>query len=284
MILVVGATGQLGSMITRRLLSEQNRVRILVRPKSPYQTLVQEKGEPVLGDLKDPDSLTKACRGVTTVITTATSALRGGEDNVQSVDLIGNRNLINAAKSAGVNQFIFTSALGSDVNNPDPLMQAKAKTETYLRESGMPYTILVPNLFMEVWVSTVVARPLQTGETVFLVGEGRRRHTFVSMKDVAMLATKTVNNPKANNQRLLLAGPQALSWRDVIITFESMLGRKIPVEYVPIGYPVPGLPETIVRLLTAMDTFDSLVDTSETVRTFGLKSTTMEEFVNSLAI
>ncbi|MCJ7767407.1 hypothetical protein MUP79_03330 [Candidatus Bathyarchaeota archaeon] len=113
-----------------------------------------------------------------------------------------------------------------------------------------------------------------------LVGEGRRKHTFVSMKDVAMLATETVSNPRAMNQRLLLAGPNPLCWRDVITIFESALGRRIPVQYVPIDSPVPGLPDTMVRLLTAMEMFDSVLDTSETAHTFGLKLTTMEEFVN----
>jgi uncharacterized protein YbjT (DUF2867 family) len=76
------------------------------------------------------------------VISTANSAGRGGEDNPQSVDLEGNRNLIEAARDAGVEHFIFVSAFGADPDHPDPFMQAKGQSEASLRESGMEYTIL----------------------------------------------------------------------------------------------------------------------------------------------
>ena len=109
MILMVGATGVVGGMITRRLLDEDKEVRILVRRGSPSSQLVQqglatsaealiESGaHPVHGDLRDRASLDAALEGVDTVISTANSAGRGGADNPQSVDLEGNRNLIEAA-------------------------------------------------------------------------------------------------------------------------------------------------------------------------------------------
>src|SRR5690349_14705516 len=102
MILVAGATGQLGSVITRRLLDEGKQVRILVRRGSNYQPLVEAGAEPILGDLKQAESLKPAVTGVQTVISTATSTQRGGDDTVQSVDLEGIGNLIAAAKEAGV--------------------------------------------------------------------------------------------------------------------------------------------------------------------------------------
>lgn len=81
MILVAGATGKLGGIITLRLLAEGRPLRILVRENSNYQALVEDGAQPVFGDLKDRGSLDKACQGINTVITTASSALRGGADN-----------------------------------------------------------------------------------------------------------------------------------------------------------------------------------------------------------
>src|SRR2546430_2638887 len=107
MILVVGATGNVGSAITSQLLQQGRSVRILVRPKSRYQPLVEAGAQAVFGDLKDRASLDVACQGIDTIITSATSLERGGEDNPQTVELEGNRNLIDAAKAAGVNHFIF---------------------------------------------------------------------------------------------------------------------------------------------------------------------------------
>ena len=102
MILVAGATGELGGAVARLLLAQGKAVRTLARPGSGHEPLRQAGAQVVLGDLKDRASLDAACRGVETVITTANSARRGGEDNPQTVDLEGNRNLIDAAKAAGV--------------------------------------------------------------------------------------------------------------------------------------------------------------------------------------
>ena len=282
MILVAGATGQLGGIITRRLLAQGQPVRILVRPQSSFQPLVEAGGQPVFGDLKDRASLDPACEGIETLITTANSARRGGEDNVQTVDLEGNRNLIDAAKAAGVKQFIFTSALGADINSPVPFIQAKAKTEAYLRDSGMMYTILAPNAFMDMWVGMVIGVPLQAGQPVTLVGEGRRKHSFIAVRDVAAFATAAVGHPEAMNHYLAIGGPEALSWRDVVATFERVLDREIPVQYVSPGEPVPALPEGMMQqAMAGMEMYDSPLDTTEAARTFGVELTTLEESVRS---
>src|SRR5690606_12731281 len=102
MILIAGATGALGGMITRELLARGETVRVLVRPGSSYGELVEAGAQPVMGDLRDPESLRRACAGVRTVITTANSATRSGGDTVDTVDRAGNRNLIDAAADAGV--------------------------------------------------------------------------------------------------------------------------------------------------------------------------------------
>jgi uncharacterized protein YbjT (DUF2867 family) len=278
-ILVVGATGYLGGMITQKLLAQGQDVRILVRTHSDYQSLLQAGARPVVGDLKDRPSLDPACDGVATIITTANSASRGGEDNPQTVDLQGNHNLINAAKSAGVKQFIFTSALGADSNSPVPFFQAKGRSEVYLRDSGMPYTILAPTIFMDIWVPMVIGTPLRAGQPVTLVGEGRRKHSFIAVTDVAAFATAAIGHEAAMNQYLPLGGPEAVSWRDVIATVQRVLGREIAVQSVAPGEPVPGLPEVAAGLMSALETYDSIIDMMETARTFGVRQTTLEEFI-----
>ncbi len=164
MILVVGATGNLGSAITQALLARGEAVRILVRQEVTGATggqppVVAAGAQPVRGDIKDRGSLDLACAGVHTVITTANSALRGGDDNTQTVDIDGNRNLIDAARQAGVAHFIFISANGAEPDSPVPFLAAKGKTEQHLRASGLAYTILAPEAFMDVWIGMVVGGP-----------------------------------------------------------------------------------------------------------------------------
>ncbi|MBA2572009.1 MAG: SDR family oxidoreductase [Gemmatimonadetes bacterium] len=279
MILVVGATGTLGGMITRRLLDRREQVRVLVRPNADFLELQNAGAEPVLGDLKNPDSLGTALEGVDVVVTTANSAARGGEDNPQTVDLQGNRNLIDAAGRAGVKQFIFVSALGASPDSPIPFLAAKGNTEEHLRRSGMAYTILAPNVFIEVWIPMIVGGAVQAGRPVTLAGEGRRQHAFVSMDDVAAFAVAAVNNPRALNQYIAIGGPDAVSWRDVVGIFERVTGQEIPVRAVTPGEPLPGLPATVSQLAAGMESYDSPVDMSETARAYGVELTSVEEFV-----
>ena len=291
MILVVGATGVVGGMITRRLLEEDKEVRVLVRRDSPSSQLVQQGlatsaeslieagAQPVHGDLRDRASLDAAVDGVETVISTANSAMRGGADNPQSVDLEGNRNLIEAARDASVEHFIFVSLLGADPNHPTLFVQAKAQSEASLRASGMDYTILAPTAFMEVWPAMVVGMPALQGQAVTLVAEGRRHHSFISNRDVAAFAVAAVDHPAARNQYLAIGGPEPLSWRDVVATYERVLVRSIPVEFVAAGEPVPGLPDPMPVLLAGMETYDSVIEMEETSSTFGVPLRTLETFV-----
>jgi uncharacterized protein YbjT (DUF2867 family) len=283
MILVVGATGNLGGRVARMLLAQGQPVRILVRPQTDYQPLADAGAQVVLGDLKERSSLDAACEGVDTVITTANSAARGGEDTVQAVDLEGNRHLIDAAKAAGVNQFIFVSALTADPNSPIPLMQAKGKIEDYLRESGIPYTNIAPNGYMELWIGMVVGMPAMMGQFVTIVGGGRRKHSFISVGDVAAFILAAIGNPAAINQKLLLGGPQPFSFRDAVAIYERVLGHQIPVRSVAPGEPVPGLPETMAQVLAGLDTYDSPLAMTETARTFGIQLTPLEEVARRAA-
>jgi NADH dehydrogenase len=286
MILIVGGTGQLGGEIVQRLLDRGLSVRALVRPHSNGESLKRAGVRVVFGDLKDRASLTAACDGISTVITTANSAQRGGEDNTETVDWLGNRNLIDAAQMAGIRQFIFVSALGVDINSPVPLFQAKARSEACLRASGMPYTILAPTTFMEVWFPIIIAMPVQAGQPVSLIGEGRRKHSFISIGDVAQFAIASIGHAEALNRTLPLGGPQAVSWRDVIAISEGVIGRSLDVQSLPPGSAIPGLPETlgkmIGQLMTGLEMFDSVVEMPAMAETFGVRQASVEEAVRRM--
>ncbi|MEP6987148.1 MAG: SDR family oxidoreductase [Chloroflexota bacterium] len=286
MILVVGATGSLGGMITQQLLKHGKSVRILVRPSSNYKSLVDMGAQPVIGDLKDRASLDKACDGITTVITTANSAQRGGEDNVETVDLNGNHSLIDAAKAAGVKHFIFTSALGSDVNSPVPFVQAKAKTEQHLRETGMNYTILAPNIFMGAWLGVIVGLAVQNQQPVSLVGSGEKKHTFIAEPDIAAFAMAAVDNPVAANQYIAIGGPEALSWLDIFKIAGHVLGHELEIKRIPPTEPIPFVPihagMAMSGLMAFSDTYETPIDMVETAKTYGVRLTTADEFLRGM--
>lgn len=280
MILIVGATGDLGSQITDRLAQRGERVRALVR----HGAALAERWpavERVEGDLTDPASLRAACAGVDTVITTANAASRGAPDTIESVDLIGNLNLIEAAEQAEVHRFVFVSALGASPDHPMPLLRAKGLTEQRLRSSRMAWTILQPDVFMNRLIPLVVGEPAMRRSPVTLVGEGQRQHSFVAARDVAAYAVAVLEKAEAHRRTILLGGSAPISWRDVVAVFEEELGRRVPVQSVAPGETATGLPEFVTHLLTALDGYDSPVTMTETSTTYGVAPTTLRSFVRA---
>jgi uncharacterized protein YbjT (DUF2867 family) len=298
MILVVGATGQLGGTITQQLLAQGRPVRFLLRPNSPSaqlaaaglatsaESLIAAGAQPVSGDLRDRASLDAAVRGVDVVITTANSVQRGGDDNPQSVDLEGNRNLVAAAAAGGVRHFVFVSAALADPGSPIPFVAAKGKTEQLLQApetaAAMPSTILAPEAFMDFWLGVVVGLPALQGQPVTLVGRGQSRHSFIAARDVAAFAVAVAGNPAAHNRRLWLGGPQAVTYLDVVEIFGKVVGRPLEVLHVAPGEPVPGLPDAALPLAAGFNFYESIVPMQELAEEFGVKLTGVEEFARGM--
>jgi NADH dehydrogenase len=275
MNLVVGSTGLLGGLIVNRLLARGKPVRVMVRQPS-----VIVGAESVSGDLKDPASLDRACQGVTTVITTANSAQRGGPDNVASVDLEGNRALIRAAKNAGVRHFVFVSAAFVDSNDPNPFFAAKARTEEYLRESGLAWTIVAPHAFLDVWFKLLVGSALAAGVPVSLVRGGQKRHSFIAVEDVAAFTAGAVDVPAAIGRRLMLGGPDALSLSDLVAKTAKILDAPVPVSNIQPGEPIASLPpplDQVVGVMAAsLELMDVVIEATEAARLFGVTLTPAE--------
>jgi uncharacterized protein YbjT (DUF2867 family) len=291
MILVVGATGSLGGRITRGLLAQGKQVRILDRQDpisaelaaqgraNTAESLVEAGAEAVYADLKDRASLDTAVANVDTVITTATATQRGGDDTVPAVDLQGTLNLIEAAKAAGVKHFIYTSAYGAAPDHPSPLHSIKGTCEAALEKSGMEYTILGPDIFMEIWVGTIVGVPLMANQPISLIGQGDRHHNFVSEADVAAFAIAAVDNPRAANQRINTGGPASYTWTQIVEAVGRGLGTELPVQYLPPGSELPLLPPTIGELMSGMETQEVFIDMTETAPAYGVALTTLDEFI-----
>lgn len=277
MILIVGSTGHVGSMIARRLLAEGHPVRILVHPDSDYDDLTRAGCEPSLGDIKFPQSFGPAFRGVDTVITTASATEPADTmDSFQRLDLEGNRNLIDAAHAAGTRQFVFVSALGADLEHPDPFFRAKGRTEAYLRVSGMPYTILAATPLLELWVERLVERPMRARHPVSVVGSGTRRHSLISRADLAAIAAAVVGHPAALNETLAVGGPDVISWLDVVARLGEVMGRDLPVKHYDPGTPLPELSEELSRIAANFQAFDYTVDMTSITETFGVRLTPLD--------
>jgi uncharacterized protein YbjT (DUF2867 family) len=235
MYLVVGSTGILGSRICARLRERGDDVRALVRPSAKPEALggLRDAGvELAYGDLKDADSLKRACDGVSAVISTASSTLSRQEgDSIETVDLQGQLSLVHAAKEAGVKHFTFVSIPRCPVRE-SPLTRAKYRVEQTLASSGMPYTVLAANYFFEVWLSPALGFDYHN-RTAVVFGDGRQLMSWVSYEDVGEFAIRCAATPGAHGRILEVGGPDDMSPLEVVRVFEQVGGRKFEVQHVP---------------------------------------------------
>jgi NADH dehydrogenase len=132
---------------------------------------------------------------------------------------------------------------------------------------------------MEIWAGMVVGMPALHGQPVTVIGEGTRKHSFVSMGDVGEYAVAAVDHPEARNTTLVIGGPEPLSFRDCAAVYGELLGREIPVRGVAPGEPVPGLPGPMLGMLAGFDMYDSPIDMTQTSSTFGVTPTPLREAV-----
>jgi uncharacterized protein YbjT (DUF2867 family) len=231
-VLVVGATGLLGSAVCRRLRSS-NEVRALVRPASRAKAdpLGRAGMEIVSGDLRDPATLVAACRGVETVVSTATAiASQMPGDSIETVDRAGQLALIDAAEKAGVRRFVFVSFPGQP--EAFPLQNAKRAVEERLQRSALDYAILQPTLFQEVWLSPPLGFDFVEGR-VRIYGSGEAKLGWIAVEDVAEAAVVAARSSEPARYTATLVGPEALSPNEVVAIFEEATGRKFLVERVP---------------------------------------------------
>lgn len=287
MNLVVGATGLLGSEICRLLATEGKPTRALVRSTSDSGKVAQLENlqlEIARGDLKDRSSLEAACRGVTTVISTASSTLSRAEgDSIQTVDLEGQLNLIDAAKAMGVSRFVLISF--PPVGNEFPLQTAKRAVEEHLKNSGLSYTILQPTCFMEVWLGPALGFDAANAKAR-IYGSGENKVSWISFKDVATFAVATLDHPEARGQVIELGGPEALSPLEVVKIFEKSQGRLFEVEHVSqdaLEEQQKTASDPLQQSFAALMLYyaeGNVIDMRKTLRKFPVHLTSVEEYAH----
>ncbi len=243
MLLLTGATGLVGSALLRRLIAEGQPVRCLVRdPRrlGPQRVRVQI----ALGDLADPPSFRNAMRGVDTVVHLAASTRDQPHGSIEELAAIATWRMVEAAQRAGVQRFVFFSTLGASSHHRARLFRAKALAEQAVRESDMHSIVIAPSLVYapgDRWL-TLIER-LSLLPAVPISGRGRAVCQPIWAEDVASCVVAalrgggtiggeaTGNEP--NHERYELAGPQTMTYKEVIDTVLRSLCRERPLLPIP---------------------------------------------------
>ena len=286
MILIVGASGRLGSVAAELLLAQGKSIRALTRTPLKLAHLKQQGAEVVRGDLRDPVSLLSACQGAEQVVAAAHALDGKGDNNPHTVDAAGNRHLIDAAKAAGVQHFIFISILGVSSDAPLEFFRIKYRTEEYLRASGLSFTILRPSAYMQLWAQ-LIGQPIVAQGKTTIIGRGNNPINFVAVEDVARFVSIALDDPRARNTVIEVAGPENLTMNQLAEIFERASGRQAKKRHIPLPmirvmsilmHPINPAMSRLIRNGIYMDTANLHHDTTETARTFGVKQTPFEEF------
>jgi uncharacterized protein YbjT (DUF2867 family) len=236
MILIVGGSGTLGSLVTTRLLAAGERVRVMSRNPQKAAALKAAGAEVVQGDLLDRRSVVDACAGVDVVVAAAHSILGRGRHASVHVDDAGHRQLIDIAREKRMRHVVYTSVYDhGPAYHAVPFFRIKREVERYLAASGLSHTIVRPTAFMDFHAHVLIGKPVLAKGKVVRFGRGEQPRNFVAADDVAQFIVLAVRDESLAGETVDVGGPENLTHLDVVRLYERIGGRPAKVTRVPIG-------------------------------------------------
>lgn len=274
-ILVTGATGNTGSEVTRQLLAAGHAVRVLAHSADSAAKL-PDGVEIQMGDFDDASALAAAFNGVE-----AAYALT--PVNPKSAEWM--QRLVDVAQSCGVRRFVKLSGMTAGANSPAALIRSHGQTDAYLRQSGIGYTIIQPNSFMQnlLWsVETI------RSQGAFYQPTGDAKQSLVDIADVAAVVVKALTEDGHLGQTYVLTGPESLSFDMVADKIASAIGKPVHYVAVPVvaaeqSMLTAGMPawmaHTLVEFYSAVATGAFAATTPDVQSLLGRPATSFDAFM-----
>ena len=282
MILVTGGTGFVGGHVVHELRGRDLPVRCLVRDLRSGAKLTAWGCELAEGDVTDPESLRAAIAGVGAVIHLV-AIRQGRREQFRRIMVEGTRDLLAAAKDAGVRRFVHMSALGTSEETKDlvPYYGAKWENEQQVQDSGIPYVIFRPSFvfgpdggILPTFVKLAKLTPVTP-----IIGSGRQRIQPIWADDLAQYFAEAVDRDDVVARVFELGGPDLISWNEFWERLKRVHGIHRPSLHIPVGLMkvnallterLPGDIPLTRDLLKMLEHGDNVVSDQAAVATFQL--------------
>jgi len=219
-VLVTGATGNTGGAILDALVRRDLRVRAMVRSEADRVKL-PDGVQAVIADFDDPASIAAAMVGARSAYLVTPSSERAEEQQRRFADL---------AAKAGLHHLVVLSQLAADEHSPVRFLRYHAAVEQHVRDLGIPYTFLRPNLFFQGLLA--FARPV-AAEGRFYAPVGDARVSAVDVRDIGAVAAVTLTEPGHEGATYTLTGPSAITHAQIAGALTAALGRQVNFVDVP---------------------------------------------------
>ena len=245
-ILIAGATGYLGTFITKELVNKGNDVTIIVRNKKKIN--IEAQNLTILeAQVTQPETLKGVCKNIDVVISTVGITRQKDGLTYMDVDFQSNVNLIEEAKKEGVKKIIYISVLNGEKLRHLKICEAKEKLGDYLKLSGMNYCIIRPNGFFSDMKDFL--KMAKTGK-VYLFGDGKLKLNPIHGRD---LAKEVINAIKNDKNEINIGGPDLLSQNEIAELALKAFKKPNKIIYLPDW--IRKLILWIVRTFTGLKTY-----------------------------
>jgi uncharacterized protein YbjT (DUF2867 family) len=286
-VLVTGGTGFVGPHVVRAIADKGHDLKLLVRDSTRSREL---PGRPVVGEMTNTVSLRSAVEDVDAVVHLV-AIRQGREEQFKRVMEQGTRDLVAAAKDAGVGRFVLMSALGTSEESRDlvPYYHAKWEMEQAVKGSGLDHVIFRPSFVFgeDGGILPTFRRLAKLTPVTPIIGSGEQRIQPIWVDDVASYFAAALDRAEAANRTFELGGPNAVSWNEFWQRLKATLGmRRRPTIHVPVGLMrvnalvterLPGNIPLTRDLLTMLEHGDNVVSNHDAVQTFQLPLVPLDE-------
>jgi uncharacterized protein YbjT (DUF2867 family) len=294
-ILVTGGSGFVGGHVVHALRARELDVRCLVRDPARAERLGSWGVELVPGDMTDPDSVRRAVAGCDRVV--HLFAIRQGQaQDFERIMIAGTRELVAAAKAAGVGRFVLMSALGTGEDTKDlvPYYRAKWEQEQTVQAAGLEHVIFRPSFVFgtDGGILPTFRKLAKLAPVTPIIGSGEQRIQPIWAGDVAAHFVQALELDTATNRTFELGGPDVVSWNELWAKLKHALGVRRPSVHLPMGLAranaivterLPGNIPLTRDLLKMMEAGDNVATNGDAARTFGLSLVPLDEQLRRVA-